>query len=524
MNVESLLSHYGIRENPFEAEEARHDPIYGRLLESATSHPDFDKILGHIDVPRTSVVFGEKGSGKTAIRMMIGKQVSEHNEQNPDRRTLLVAYDDLNPVLDRVIQRRRGEMKFTLTARTNIDELLQLFRLEDHQDAILSLAITKLIDGLLGTDEGSGQSMAMPDHLAKTIKKLPRQRRLDIALLTALYDQPRTGAIAQRWRTLKPKLRLGWHLPLGWFKSLGVLAAIGAAGLYLAHYLLQQPAMWFVPASQGLAATALVLWGWWTARHLKLWRLTRRIHREVLAVGRKSGDLRAMLSEMRSGDLANRPWPVPAKVPGGRGLPGNQDSRYQLTLQLLEVLKTLGYCGMMVLVDRVDEPTLICGHAERMRSIIWPLLDNKFLQQDSVGMKLLLPIELRHLLHRESAEFFQEARLDKQNLIDRLTWSGTMLYDLCTSRLRACRLENPDAINLTDLFESDVTREMIIDALDQMHQPRDAFKFLYSILLEHCRMTAQDQAKHQIPRLTLESVRRQQSQRVQELYRGLTPA
>jgi len=524
MNVESFLSHHGMQENPFEAEEARHDPVYGRLLESATAHPDFDKILGRIDMPRTSVVFGEKGSGKTAIRLMMGKRVAEHNKQHPNRRTLLVPYDDLNPVLDRVIQRRRGEMGFHLSAKTDPDELLTSFRLEDHQDAILSLAVTQLIDGFLASDEGSGQTIAMPEQLGKIIKKIPRQLRVDMAVLAALYDQPRTGAIAHRWRALKSKLRLGWGLPLSWIRTLGTLGAIVATGLYISRSFLSEIPLWLTPASAAGAAVAIVFWGYWAWRNLKLWRLASRIHKEVFAVGRKTSDLRTMLLELRSGDLANRPWPVPANVLGGRGATGNQDSRYQLTVRLLELLKAVGYVGIMVLVDRVDEPTLVCGHAQRMRSIVWPILDNKFLQQDMVGIKLLLPIELRHLLHQESAEFFQEARLDKQNLIDRLTWSGTMLYDMCTQRLRCCRAENPESIHLTDLFAPDVTREMIIDALDQMHQPRDAFKFLYSILLEHCRITAQDQPNYKIPRLTVETVRRQQSQRVQELYRGLTPA
>lgn len=524
MNVESFFSHHGIQENPFEAEEARHDPIYNRILASATSHPDFDKILGRIDIPRTSVVFGEKGSGKTAIRMMMAQRVAQHNQEQPDHRTLLVAYDDLNPVLDRVLQRRRGEIRFQRNSKTSVDQLLESFRLEDHQDAILSLAVTNLVDGFLKPSDESAPLATIPQRLQKKIRKIPRQLRMDMAVLAALYDQPRTGTITERWRALRSKLRLGWQIPAVWIQSMGMLAAVVAAGLFGAGYLQNESPPWLTPAAGLATATAIVLWSFWAWRNIKLWRLARRIHRELLAVGRSTGELKTMLSELPGTDLANRPWPVPAKVPGGRGLPGNQDSRYQLTLRLLEILKAVGYSGMLVLVDRVDEPTLICGHAQRMRSIVWPLLDNKFLQQEKVGVKLLLPIELRHLLHRESAEFFQEARLDKQNLVDRLTWSGIMLYDLCTERLRTCRPDTPEKIHLTDLFEADVTREMLIDALDQMHQPRDAFKFLYSILLEHCRMTAQDQASHKIPRLTLESVRRQQSQRVQELYRGLTPA
>ena len=107
---------------------------------------------------------------------------------------------------------------------------------------------------------------------------------------------------------------------------------------------------------------------------------------------------------------------------------------------------------------------------------------------------------------------------------NRLSWSGATLYDLCMERLRVCRPANDPAIQLTDLFEQDVTRDMLIDALDHMQQPRDSFKFLYAVIQEHCRIVSEDQATYRIARLTLDTVRRQQAQRVQELHRGLAPA
>jgi len=191
------------------------------------------------------------------------------------------------------------------------------------------------------------------------------------------------------------------------------------------------------------------------------------------------------------------------------------------------VLEPLGYHGLMVLGDRFDEPALVTGKPEAMKAVVWPLFNHKFLQQDRVGIKLLLPIELRHLLLRESNDFFQEARLDKQNLIDRLSWSGATLYDMCTNRLRACRKSNGDGegeITLRDLFAEDVNRQQLVDALEQMHQPRDAFKFLYAVIQEHCRLVSQDEADYTISRSTLDSIRRQQSQRVQDLQRGMSPA
>jgi len=233
-------------------------------------------------------------------------------------------------------------------------------------------------------------------------------------------------------------------------------------------------------------------------------------------VDRDRQDLQRMLMSLPKADLKDQPWP-------GRGA-GAEESRFELTRALLRVLEALGYTGLMVLVDRIDEPALITGKTERMRPVVWPLFDNKFLQQEGLGLKLLLPLELRHELFRESADFFQEARLDKQSLVDRLSWSGAVLYDLCGSRLSACRAPEAGPMRLTDLFTEEVTAELLVDALDQMQQPRDAFKFLYSVLQEHCRLVPEDQASFQIPRLVVEQVRRQQAQRVQELQRGLTPA
>jgi hypothetical protein len=75
-----------------------------------------------------------------------------------------------------------------------------------------------------------------------------------------------------------------------------------------------------------------------------------------------------------------------------------------------------------------------------------------------------------------------------------------------------------------DLFAEDVSRDAVIDALDQMQQPRDAFKFLYGLIQEHCRLSPEDQPSYKIARITLDNVRRAQSQRVQDLHRGLSPA
>lgn len=501
MQVDTFLKHHGIAENPFSAEEARDDPIFARLLDAGAIHPEFDKVLGDPAQPRPAVVFGEKGSGKTALRLMVERAVERHNARHPDRRAWVVRYDDLNPVIDRFTHHfRRGESS---------DKLLQRFRLPDHMDAMLSRATTRLVDALLGEDAAT-----LGDDCRRTARRMDRQRRVDLAELAVLYDQPASGNFAGRWARLRRTLRLGrvpWARIVLWS---GVGLALLTLGLVAGTWVTGSDDTRLSVATGIAGAAAVLLLAFAAWRWLGAWRLARRVRREVRVVDRSPTQLRAALMQMPARDLADQPVPVP----------GDHDSRYQLTQRLLGVLGEFGYASGIVLVDRVDEPALVQGDAQRMRALVWPMFDNKFLQQDGVGLKLLLPIELRHLLHREDANFFQQARLDKQHLVDRLTWSGTTLYDLCTQRLQACQQDDAQPLTLAQLFTDEVGNRDLIDALDQMHQPRDAFKFIYQVIQEHCANVPADEPQWQIPRLTLESVRKQQSQRVQEFYRGLSPA
>jgi hypothetical protein len=515
MNLDKFFKHHGIIENPFVAEEARHDPVFERLVEQANlNHPDFAKILGRIDRPSTSVVFGEKGSGKTAIRLLMSKYITEHNHADSDGRTLLVVYDDLNPYLDAIVSSKN---KPDSTSRPNLD----CIRLEDHQDAILSLAVTKLISAIAGRSD-EPQRIDLPENIGKRIKDMPRRQRVDLAILAALYDQPFSGTVKDRWRRLCSKLKLGRKLTISSLRLTAILCTLIAIGMWSSLWMPDLLGLgdtlpiWVMPAAGISGAGAAILWIMWLARHVLLWRHCRRLRKDMPAIRRNASQLREMFLALRVGDMADQPWPLPDDH--------DSNSRYHLTGKLLELLRVFDYTGLIVLVDRIDEPTLVAGQPDRMKSVVWPMLDNKFLQQNGVGLKLLLPVELSHMLRRESGEFFQEARLDKQNLIDPLLWSGATLYDLCSARLAACRPPDADPVFLTDLFEPAVTRDMLVDALDQMHQPRDAFKFLYQVIQEHCRMVPEDQPKYMIPRLTLDNVRRMQSQRVQDFYRGLSPA
>ena len=287
MNIESFFQHHGINANPFAAEEARLDPVFGRLIDRGPTHPEFPKIMGDLTKPSTSIVFGEKGSGKTAIRLLIGKHLDEYNAEHPDARVLAVAYDDLNPVLDNLLRHRKQD------AEAVLDHL----RVEDHQDAILSLAVTQIVNGLLG--ETGEDAAAMPADLDHRLKKKMRRRdRVDLALLAAIYDRPTSGAVDSRFDGMWRKLRLGWGTGRAALYYGAIATTIVAGGLGIIFALMKDHPWWLAPALGLSIAVAALLWGWWGWRHLTRWWLCRKIAKETSAVDRTVGELRQVIVRM----------------------------------------------------------------------------------------------------------------------------------------------------------------------------------------------------------------------------------
>lgn len=556
MNLTQFFDHWRIVENPFRGEEARHDSVFARVGFGSTAggagpvavsgsdaapvrvadfsnpnppepprhaghaaitfHSDFEKILGDLAKPSTAIVFGEKGSGKTAIRLQIDDRVAAHNAGHAGSKILLVPYDDLNGILDRFHRRVGGKTP---------GDSFQKFRLVDHLDAIISLVVPRLTDTLLASPKvEADSSREMPMDLGaeprKTARKLDTAGKRDLMLLQAVYDRPDAADL----RTARLRRILRVNLPTGLviWRLFAVIGWAPAAMILLWALTTDHLAIYSIPAYAFLGLLALwlvvlakvLVWD-----NLAMVSIARRARRQLRVLGRSDVSLARSLKQLDSvgRDAAHLPQSESDEV------------RYAMLDRLKRTLHAFGYSGILVVIDRVDEPTLISGDPERMRAVIWPLFNNKFLQQEGIGVKMLLPIELRHALFKESSAFFQEARLDKQSLVERLSWTGAMLYDLCDARLKACvdpaaagSAEGP--LSLLDLFAEDVTARDLVDALDQMHQPRDAFKFLYACIGEHCSNVTSEQAQWRVPRLVLETVRKQQSERVQQLYRGIRPA
>ena len=490
MHVQQLLEHHGIVVNPFAEEDAQSDPVFKERCRDATYHPVWDKVYGDPADPATAIVFGEKGSGKTAMRMQIAGRIDAYNAQSQTGRLFVIEYDDFNPFLDHFADR--------LSARQQREpaRVLAEWKLWDHMDAILSLGVTSLVDRLLEVPLPSGPAANQISQ--SRLANLDRQQCRDLLLLAACYDGSTSESSFARWQRLRRKLR--YHAWLsGWDWWLGLIVTLAVAGTIL--YNRQWP--WLATAWPYLIAAL----GWvpWLARLWKWYLAARRIARNVRVLKPAVASLRRSLMRCAARDLDGQP------------LPDNQhtDDRYALLTKFQNVLKTLGSRGVLVLVDRVDEPHLITGSVERMKTLIWPMLDNKFLKQPNFGLKLLLPAELVAYIEKEGREFYQRARLDKQNMIPSLEWTGQSLYDLANARVRSC--SRPDTRQdgesdsrgqqptIGSLLDDSISNERLIEAFHSLRVPRHLFKFLYRLLVAHCHSHTDDKPVWQVPRETFEA-------------------
>ncbi len=469
MKVHEFLLHHGIGRDPFAEEDADSDRVFKQHCILETYHPAWGKIFGSPEEPSTSATFGEKGSGKTALRLQIAERLKRFNREHPDKRMFVVEYVDFNPFLDRLAARAAGW-------RRNSDQLPS-WRLWDHMDAILSLGVTQLVEQVIRARRKDPNADDAVKVESKSLATLSRVERRDLLLLAAFYDQSTTLPPKARWHRLQRKLRFGtWTAQ--WDLGAGVLiTAVALAGAIYWKGPSELLTIW--PWLCVLAGWVAPLWRW-----LRCYRMAWQVHRELRVVNHQLEALRHILLKLGKRNLQNQP--IPRR---------NQSvDRYQLLEKFQAVLRKLGFQGITVLVDQVDEPHLLGGAPERMRAVVWPLLDNKFLTHRGLGVKLLLPIELNSFLARESTEFFEKSRLDKHNLIRSLEWSGESLYDVASDRLKGCRLDDSsdEAISLRDLFEPELNQSDLITALSQLRVPRHLFKFLHRLMVEHCARFTED--------------------------------
>jgi hypothetical protein len=346
---------------------------------------------------------------------------------------------------------------------------------------------------------GPAGNYVNPDRL----RLLDRQQKRDLLLLVACYDNSTGESLRSRWGRLRRKMGFrNWYT--WWDRILGVAVtlAVVATILYWRQWDWLATPWPYVIAAAGWVPWLLSLAKWHFA--------ARRIARNVRVLKPHVASVRRLLMSFPKRDIDGQP------------LPENQrtDDRYELLAKFQGVLKSLGFGGVVVLVDRVDEPHLITGSVERMRALIWSMLDNKFLKQPGMGIKLLLPRELADHLHREDRDFYQRARLDKQNMIPSLEWTGEALYDLANARIRSCGADGQQP-TLRSLLDDSITDQRLIDAFRALRVPRHLFKFLYRLLVAHCNAHTDDKPAWQIPRETFEATLAVYSRDQDAVDRGL---
>ena len=454
MKIDQFLGHHGITGSPFREEDAQTDTIFKRRCLGTVHHPAWQKFFGSPADPSTALVFGEKGSGKTALRLQAVAELEAYNADHPDARTFIISYDDFNPYLD--------HYRDALNNRDGV-EVLKRWRLQDHMDAVLALGVTQLVDGLL--DEKTD------------ISHLSADRKRDLLLLAALYDQSTGEPIERRWTRLRRasgfRTALGRHDLI--IAAVATIAALAGAA-------------WAVSSRNYSALVwclVILLAGWaiWLYRLVRSETYARGMRRSMRVLSRDPSALRWELLWFNPSELAGQPMPTIARTGG--------EERYELLRKFQGILSDLNRPGIIVLIDRVDEPQLIEGDPRKMRALVWPLLDHKFLRHPGLGVKMLLPIELAYYLEKEDKAFYDKARPDKLNMIKPLRWTGPSLYDLATDRLRACAVEGANP-RLRNLIDDTISDDALRDALANLRTPRQLFKFLHRLMEEHCHRHTED--------------------------------
>ncbi|MEM7308441.1 MAG: hypothetical protein AAF682_17300 [Planctomycetota bacterium] len=461
MFIKTWESHWGLRQDPFSCEDADKDLILSKMDPSAV-HSGFGRLFGQPDSPAPGILFGEKGSGKSGLRLMMKRRLDELKGSG-EARAICSEYIDFDGFLE-CFRRRVG---VSSDAKAVAKAVSKEWGLADHLDSMLSLGVTQLVDEVL-------------DDELKPDGPLSPKEKADLLLLTALYDSStrRTAQDGMRRVASSVGLSLGRRIGVMFMRWLGLgLAAAIMLAPHVAPMIEGAPdlgAPWIWLAGGG-AVLLLVLFQW-AADAFRVSRLSAGARR-IRVLQRDAG---AVASLIRS---------VPSSIRNEMVLPEgtSEATRYELVRRFQAVLKRFGFPAWFVLVDRIDEPSALNGDPDGPRRFVETLLDHKLLQLPGLAMKLFLPIELEGLYSEGRVEALKRMRLDKSNLIPTMTWTGQELIEIARTRLSTCLESDARARDLFDLFHSDIDPNFVRDTLETLGTPRHALGFLSTLLQEYVR-------------------------------------
>ena len=463
MFTQTWRNHWGLTEDPFACEDADKDPILPEI-DAAAVHSGFDRVFGAPRVPAPAIVFGEKGSGKSGLRRMMRRRLEEHNAAHPEARMFHVEYIEFDRYFERF-----GRLLGAKKSQDKVaDAVTKRWEIVDHLDAILSLGATELVERCLA-DGGDAEVIG-------SLPKLPRKQRADLLLFTALYHASEKRTTAQALEGLRRQLRFRSGRPAALVALCTLLTLLGVAVALLpvlGPWELGDDAPWFFGGA-GLAVA-----GW-------LWRFVGA----KLVEGRAARALRSLRVLPRdAAPLVRVLSLLPPAERSEYALPSGTDpaNRFELLRRFLALLEGAGFRGWYVLMDRIDEPSILSGNVERMRRFVEKIFDIKLLQFEGLALKLFLPIEMETIYRGASPEELKRMRLDKSNLIPELKWSGEELYEIANQRLQACVAPDAEPVQLFDLFEEGFDFQHLRDTLTVLATPRYAFGFLSAVFLEYVR-------------------------------------
>ncbi len=439
ITMSQFLKSHGLLRNPFIEEEAQNDKVFEDLVNEsgyAFNHQAWDKFFGDPPGRGTSMIFGVKGSGKSALRLALEKNIGHFNDDETDERILLIKYDDFNSFLEAF--KRKSEQN---NRKRDMAVTLQDFGLAQHLDAILVCGMEALL--------------AEIRHADLSLDRLEHYQRHDLMMLMAFY----VSGPPDRYNRIMTEL--GRQLmPRGLFRRMGR----GIRGLFVGLMTLG-----IAPLEQQAFYAGVA----------------RAAEREILVRDRNSQDLKRALQKIPRGYLKDQDV-------RRKGWRDDDDVRRLFATKFIDIVLCLGYQQIVVVMDKVDEPSLINGDRERMEAFVWPLWNNRILQlHPNLSFKMLLPRQLYEAVRKAGSEKANEARFDKQKIIYPFRWGDKQLYDMMSDRLRICRSEPFERYTLNHLFDEGMPQSEILAALDRLRQPRFVLNYLYRLIAETCAQSDQ---------------------------------
>jgi hypothetical protein len=148
----------------------------------------------------------------------------------------------------------------------------------------------------------------------------------------------------------------------------------------------------------------------------------------------------------------------------------------------VEFARYMGFSGLLVQVDKVDETDWTQNSADEAAKLIWPLYTNVQLHEiDGLSWSFFLWNQVRSLLVKENQ---MPVRWDKLPN-DRIKWDRNHLERLVEKRLS--HFSNQKINKLNQLFEKDISDNVLYDALISISglAPRTLVTVLNSTLINH---------------------------------------